>query len=605
MKVFALLNLLLLVHTTSLSQTTYSKETLKKIQEVENNITGSVILGNEKPHTIQEQMKLYNVKGMSIAVIENNQIAWAKAYGWADESEKRPMTTETLFEPGSISKSLNAVGILKLAQDKKVDLYTDINTYLTSWKFPYDSLSKGKKITLAEILSHNAGLTVHGFPGHNINSQIPTVIQVLDGKSPAVTPAVRSEFEPGLKFQYSGGGTTISQLILTDLTGKTYDEWMYENVLKPIGMTHSSYAIPNSRSNTNKYASAYYPDGSPVLNKFHVYPEQAAAGLWMTPSDLCQYIIDMQLAYKGKKSKVLTPEMVKLHLTPYNNGPTAMGTFIQDLDGAKYFEHGAGNDGFCGQFFGSLDEGYGVVIFLNTEDGSLLYDVINSVAKAYNWKNFYREPRKKDLGNGPVSVPEFIVEKYKGIYLFDDQWASVEEKDGECLFYTDGRSAKMYFTSTTRFINREFQAVKEFYTDENGNVIGYTRTVEAKEFPKAIKVLNPDTLHLNVNDLGSIGWHLLERKQTKEALPYFKRAVELYPDDLNAKMNLAHAYLFDNDYEHAIAIYKAHSNELIRPEYTWEEGLKSDFMYFKEHHYNLNGFDQVFEELKIEKPKGY
>lgn len=595
---------ILFISSNLFSQTGYSPETLEKIKEIENNITGNIILNNEKPNTIEERMKLHNVKGMSIAVIKDHQIAWAKAYGWADEAEKRPMTTETLFEPGSISKSLNAVGILKLAQDKQLDLYTDINTYLKSWKFPYDSLSKGKKITLAELLSHNAGLTVHGFPGHNINGPIPSVIEVLDGKSPAVTPAVRSEFEPGLKFQYSGGGTTISQLILTDLTGQAYEDWMYEQVLKPIGMTHSSYAIPNPKNNPERYASAYYPDGSPVLNKFHVYPEQAAAGLWMTPSDLCRYIIDMQLAYKGQASKVLTPEMVKLHLTPYNNGPAAMGTFIMDLDGAKYFEHGAGNDGFCGQFYASLDDGYGVVIFLNSENGMLLYEVISSVAKAYNWKNFYREPQKKNTEE-VVVVPDNIIESYKGIYLYEGQWASIERKGGEYRFYTDGRAVKMHFTSTTRFFNREFSSVKEFQKDPKGNIIGYTRKVDAKEYPNAVKITNPDTLTLPVYELGNIGWHLLEINEPVEALPYFKRAVELYPDDLNAKLNLAHAYVFNNDHKTAMAIYKAHQKEMIRPGYTWAEGLKNDFMYFKEHHYEVKAFDQIFKELKIEKPKGY
>ncbi|TAE46482.1 MAG: class A beta-lactamase-related serine hydrolase [Bacteroidetes bacterium] len=129
-----------------LSQNTYSTETLEKIREVENNIAGGILLNDAKPGTIAEQMATYKVNGMSIAVIHDYKIAWAKGYGWADVAEKRPMTTETLFEPGSISKTLNAVGILKLAQEKKVDLYTDINTYLTSWKFPYDSLSKGKKL---------------------------------------------------------------------------------------------------------------------------------------------------------------------------------------------------------------------------------------------------------------------------------------------------------------------------------------------------------------------------------------------------------------------------------------------------------------------------
>src|SRR5262245_49255795 len=116
------------------SQTAYSPETLEKIKEVENNITGNLVLNNERPNTIAERMAKYKVKGLSIAVIDDYKIAWAKGYGWADEEEKIPVTAETLFEPGSISKTLNALGILKLAQDKKLDLYTDINTYLTSWK---------------------------------------------------------------------------------------------------------------------------------------------------------------------------------------------------------------------------------------------------------------------------------------------------------------------------------------------------------------------------------------------------------------------------------------------------------------------------------------
>ena len=177
---------------TGIAQTTYSPETLKKIKEVEHSISGSLLINDERPSTITERMKKYNVQGLSIAVIHDYKIVWAKGYGWADEAEKRPVTPETLFEPGSISKSLHALGVLKLAQDKKLDIYTDINSYLQSWKFPYDSLSKGKVITLAQILSHTAGLSTHGFPGHDISGPTPTLVQVLDGKTPAVTPAVRS-----------------------------------------------------------------------------------------------------------------------------------------------------------------------------------------------------------------------------------------------------------------------------------------------------------------------------------------------------------------------------------------------------------------------------
>lgn len=576
----------------------YSPETLEKIKAVENNLTGNIIINGAKPKTIAEQMAKYNVNGMSIAVIHDFKIEWAKGYGWADVTEKKPMTTETLFEPGSISKTLNAVGILKLAQEKKVDLYTDINTYLTSWKFPYDSLSKGKTINLAQLLTHQAGLTVHGFPGHDLNGPIPTVYEVLDGKKPSFTPAVRSAFEPDLRFQYSGGGTTISQVLLTDVTKQAYEVWMYENVLKPIGMVNSTYAQPPAKDKWDLCASAYNGDGTPIERKFHVYPEQAAAGLWMTPTDLCQYIIDLQLAYKGKPSKVLNPDMVKLHLTPYNNGPTAMGTFIDDYDGALYFGHGAGNDGFCGQFFGSLEDGNGIAIFLNTENGRLLGEVINSVAKVYNWKNFYREPRQVKS----VDVPEKTLKSYEGIYLFDDTWAAIGKKDNEFHFYTSWTHAKMYFSSPVQFVNEEFQAVKTMIKDEKGVVTGYTRTVNGKEYPPAKKIANLDTLHAGNPVFNEIGWYYFGNKQYKASLAAFKRGTQLYPQDLNMLINVAHLYLFNNDYPSAIAIYKAHLNDMVKPDRSWVEVLKDDYSYFKNNKDDVRLFDQVFEELGIEKP---
>lgn len=598
MKSFILFIALVLFNLNAFSQTNYSAETLEKIKEVENNVNGSLILNNAKPATIAERMAKYKVNGMSIAVIHDYKIAWAKGYGWADKKEKKPVTTETLFEPGSISKTLNALGILKLAQDKKVDLNADINDYLTTWKFPYDSLSKGKKITLAHLLSHTGGLSTHGFPGHNINGPIPTIVEVLDGKTPAVTPAVRSLFEPGLKFQYSGGGTTISQLLLMDITGAKYEDWMYENVLKPVGMVHSTYAQPPSQEMQRLCASAYRSNGTPIKNKFHVYPEQAAAGLWMTPTDLCNYIIDMQLAYKGQPSKVLSPEMVKLHLTPVDNGPSAMGTFIEDKDGSKYFSHSAGNDGFCGHFIANLEDGYGLVVFLNSDDWKLTAEIINSVAKAYNWKNYFVEPKKKNS----IKVSKQILKKYEGIYLYESQLARILNKDGKLYLYTGGIYSEMHFTTPINFFNEEFSSVKEFIKDSKGNVTGYTRFVESKEYPPAIKISNPDTLHLENGVLSSMAWHLMENKNYKEAVAYFNRATELYPEDLNTKINLAHAYLYGDDYNKAISIYKTHMKMEVRTGYSWEDLLIEDYKYFRDKGYGVKVFDKVFKELGMLKP---
>src|SRR5690606_788442 len=130
-----------------------------------------------------------------------------------------------------ISKSLNAVGILKLAQQGKLNLYQDINQYLTTWKFPYDTISKDKKISTAALLSHTAGVSVYGFPGYERDSIIPGVTDILDGKYPANTPPVLSLTEPGKEFSYSGGGILISQQLLSDITKQPYEQFMYKNVL--------------------------------------------------------------------------------------------------------------------------------------------------------------------------------------------------------------------------------------------------------------------------------------------------------------------------------------------------------------------------------------
>ena len=591
--------ILLLFAFNATAQKGYSSETQKKINEVENNICGSILLNGEKPVSMLERMAKYNVKGLSIAVIENYQVVWAKGYGWANEEEKIPVTTETLFEPGSISKTLNAVGILKLAQDGRVNLFTDINSMLKSWKFPYDSLSGGKKITLAHLLSHTAGLSVHGFPGHDIHGPVPTIYEVLDGKSPALTSPVRSEFEPGLKHMYSGGGTSISQVLLTDIVQQQYDIWMDENILKPLGMLHSTFAQPPSAEKQRSCATGYSVNGTPVPGKFHVYPEQAAAGLWMTPTDLCNYIIDMQLAWKGGKSKVLNNEMVKLHLTPYIDESAAMGTFIEDHNGVRYFQHGAANDGFSGQFYGSMEKGYGVVVFLNSDYSRLINEVINSVAKAYQWENFYVAPQQRTS----IKLSDETIKQYAGIYIFDNYWVAIGEKDKEFHYYQNQTYAKMHFLTTNSFFNEEFKAIKEMVKDEQGNVIGFDRIADGKKLPGAVKVGSPDTLKLANQSFSEIGWYLFEIRNYKEALAYFSRGSQLYPEDLNMLINKAHFCLLNNDYEGGLAIYKSHLADSVREGYSWKDLMTDDFKYLKDAGVDMKLFQKVFAELKIRIPE--
>ncbi|MEO7047918.1 MAG: serine hydrolase domain-containing protein, partial [Ferruginibacter sp.] len=345
----------------------YSKEVETRITKVVNNLRGWVQIENEPfKWTLADRMKFHHVNGVSIAVIKDYKIQWARGFGWADSAEQRPVTTATLFQAGSISKSLNAVGILKLVQEGKLSLDSDINDYLKSWKFPYDSLSKGKKITLSNLLSHTAGLNVHGFPGYEKSDTMPTLIQILNGEKPANSEAVRSMFAPSLKYEYSGGGIEISQLILQDITGQPYDEYMWENALKPMDLIHSFYTQPPSAGKQSLLATGYYNDGKEVKGEYHIYPEQAAAGLWTNPTDLAHYVIETQLSLQGKSNKVLSQNITKLMLTPYIDSSAALGVFITKQGSEKYFSHEGTDEGFVSQYYGSIENGNGVVVMANT-----------------------------------------------------------------------------------------------------------------------------------------------------------------------------------------------------------------------------------------------
>ena len=366
----------------------YSDSVEKRIGLVENNLCSEKHVAGTPNWRLPERMKFYHVRAVSIAVIKDHKIEWARAFGWADSAEQRPATAATLFQAGSISKSLNGVGVLRLVQDGKLDLYTDINVYLKYWKFPYDSLARGKKITIANLLSHTAGLTVHGFPGYERGAVLPTLYQVLDGIAPANTAAVRSAFEPSLKEQYSGGGTTIAQVIVQDVWRQPYAVFMRDHVLKPMGMTSSTYFQPPPLQ--ENLATGYYNDGSEVKGKYHIYPEEAAAGLWTNPTDLARYIIETQLSLEGKSDKVLNRASTRKRLTPYIDSSAALGVFINTIGGQRYFGHAGKDEGFVARYWGSFEGGNGVVVMSNTDDIAIVDEVINSVAIVYGWKGFYK-----------------------------------------------------------------------------------------------------------------------------------------------------------------------------------------------------------------------
>lgn len=372
------------VKLTAQSDPVYSPRVEGTIKRVVGNLIdpdeeSRVVLG-----TLSERMAYYNIPAVSIAVIKNYKVHWARAYGFADKESEVKATTNTLFQAASISKSVNALGVLKWAEANNIDLESDIDDHLKSWEFECRKRARGKKFTLANLLSHTGGLSVHGFNGYESGQSIPTVVQILNGKGPANSDRVKSLTRPGVKFMYSGGGTTISQLILTDNTGHAYERYMQDKILNPLGMNESSFAQPPT--GTGSYATAYYSQGNSVNGKFHIYPEMAAAGLWTNPLDLSKFVIEIQNSLIGKSNKILTSGMTQLMLSPYLvNGHSGLGVYLEEIDGKVYFSHDGSNKGFRSIYIGSTKGGNGIVLMINSENFDISKEIIATVFDVYGW----------------------------------------------------------------------------------------------------------------------------------------------------------------------------------------------------------------------------
>src|SRR5580704_6639707 len=193
------------------------------IQHVTAGLIGGVVLKGDEhaTHTLADRMMELNVPGVSIAVLHNGKVEWARGFGVRSLGGP-PVNAQTMFQAGSISKPLAAMACLRLVQQGKLSLDADVNTYLTNWKFPSDPAAQGKPITLRELLTHTAGTTVHGFPGYASTEPVPTLVQVLDGQKPANTQPIRSEAVPGTRWNYSGWGYTIMQQVLHDVTKEPF-----------------------------------------------------------------------------------------------------------------------------------------------------------------------------------------------------------------------------------------------------------------------------------------------------------------------------------------------------------------------------------------------
>jgi CubicO group peptidase (beta-lactamase class C family) len=334
---------------------------------------------------ITQRMRERNITGLSLAVIDDGKIVKAQGYGFTDKSNHIAVTPDTLFQAGSISKPVAAVGTLHLVEQGKLSLDADVNGQLRTWKVPENEFTKEKKVTLRGILSHSAGLTVHGFPGYDVESPRPSLVQVLDGVRPANTAAIRVDIVPGSLSRYSGGGYIVMQQLVMDVTKQPFAKFMQDTVLKPLGMTNSTYEQPLPADWAARTAAGFYISGKPVKGRWHVYPEQAAAGLWTTASDLARFEISIQQAFAGTSNPVISQATVRQMLTK-QKGEVGLGLFLQGEGARLVFMHNGRDEGFDADMAAFANTGKGAVVLINANDDSgVIKDIIEAVGKEYHW----------------------------------------------------------------------------------------------------------------------------------------------------------------------------------------------------------------------------
>ncbi len=444
-----------------------------EISTIENGLlSGILIKGDEVTKmNIHDRMAVHNVPGASIAIVKNGKIHWAKSYGIANSISGTKVKSNTIFQAGSISKPVAALAALKLAEEGKLDLDANVNNYLKKWKLPNNRFTDKVPVTTRHLLTHTGGLTVHGFPGYKPKDKFPSDIEVLNGLGN--TSAIFVDTIPGSIWRYSGGGYTIMENIVEDITGLPFEEYMRQYILEPMKMTMSTYAQPLPVQVHGDASAAYNSEGIIIEGEYHNYPEQAAAGLWTTPTDLAKYCIHVQEILSGKSAGILTKESIKA-MTTKHLGDWGLGPGLKWEADSLIFQHGGKNAGFTNNMMAFAYKGEAVIVMTNADNGGrLIGEILRSASNYYDWG--IAESRVVDI----LDIPIEELQKFTGNYKYIEKVPGI----GDYIFTITIKNQKLLLHDNPE--NRD-------------------HTIQPVEPLKFIDVVSSDNIDFDLDEEGKI-----------------------------------------------------------------------------------------------------
>jgi CubicO group peptidase (beta-lactamase class C family) len=397
---------------------------------------------------ILDRMRAYGVPGVSIAVIADGRIDWAKGYGLADIATRTPVTSDTAFEAASLSKPLAALGAMILVERGKLGLDTDVNDYLRQWKVPNNRMTQVHPVTLRTLLDHSAGLTDVALPSYRPGEVAPTLAEALK----TLAPGIRVETVPGRQYRYGATAFLVLQLLLQDVTKTPFPQYMQSQVFGPLHMSHSTFAEPLPGTLLESAAIGYYAGGVPVAGGYRFGPGSAASGLWATPSDLARYITELQRDYAGTDGGLLNPAMSRQMLSA-QIAYRGLGVVLSGKGDDMRFGHDGFEYGFESAMVGYVHRGQGAVVMANSGFAYMLIkEIMGSIARAYRWPDYgwtNQWPPMAALRQQEVTkIPAGVLAAARGRYAFDKSVSIDIYTDGSRLFlrYPDNGDAEIFRT---------------------------------------------------------------------------------------------------------------------------------------------------------------
>ncbi|MBW8311697.1 MAG: serine hydrolase [Rhizobium sp.] len=412
------------------------------VPDYANALRRKVLVEGEGPQrfTIAQRMRHYVVPGVGVAIVEGCRVVDVRGFGQADPAG-RAVNVATLFQVGSVSKVVAAAGALRLVEQGVLPLDADIAPLLGDWRLPRAPAAGKAPVHLRHLLTHTAGINVPGFKGYDQGAAVPRLRQVFEGASPANTARLQVEHAPGSGWRYSGGGFVLVQRLVERAAGQSFADYLRTQVLRPAGMADSDYLPPGDATRRARAATGTLADGTAIPGGWRLYPEQAAAGLWTTPTDLSRFAIALVRSLRGEPGALLRQATAEDMLRRQADA-WGLGVEISPASEPRKFSHTGAPVGFRTLWLMYPDTCQGATIMTNADEGmTLAYEIARAIADTRRWPEPMASERATAIAMTPAIAARFVG-RYELVDFPAERFEVTAREDGRLAWSREGRQRR-------------------------------------------------------------------------------------------------------------------------------------------------------------------